>query len=89
MCKVQIISLILLEYIILVLSFCRYFNVIKGTLITGLLQTTDKRKLRKAWVSKAQDMSLTENSNQALLPGVGKHDLFLYAISEVIICNFV
>ena len=52
-CKAQIISLILLEYIILVLSFCRYFNVIKGTLITGLLQTTDERKLRKASVSKA------------------------------------
>ena len=53
MCKAQIISLILLTYIILVLSFCRYINVIKGTLNTGLLQTTDKRKLRKAWVTKA------------------------------------
>ena len=29
-------------------------------------------------------MSLTKNSNQALLPGVGEHDLFLYAISVTI-----
>ena len=34
-------------------------------------------------------MFLTENSNQAFLPGVGEHDSFLYAISKVIICNFV
>ena len=27
-------------------------------------------------------MSLTENSNQAFLPGVGEHDSFLYAISS-------
>ena len=32
-------------------------------------------------------MSLTENSNQAFLPGVGEHDSFLYAISKVIICK--
>ena len=34
-------------------------------------------------------MSLTENSNQAFLPGVGEHDSFVYEISKVIICNFV
>ena len=34
-------------------------------------------------------MSLTENSNQAFLPGAGEHDSFLYAISKDIICNFV
>ena len=33
-------------------------------------------------------MSLTENSNQAFRPGFEEHDSFLYAISEVIICNF-
>ena len=33
-------------------------------------------------------MSLTENSNQASLPGVREHYSFLYAISKVIICNF-
>ena len=34
-------------------------------------------------------MSQTENSNQDFFPGVGEHDSFLYAISNVIICNFV
>ena len=34
-------------------------------------------------------MSLTGNSNQAFLPGVGEHDPFLYAIAKVIICNVV
>ena len=33
-------------------------------------------------------MSLTENSNQAFLPGNGEHDSFLYIFSKVIICNF-
>ena len=32
-------------------------------------------------------MSLTENSNQDFLPGVGEHDSFLYIFSKVIICN--
>ena len=33
-------------------------------------------------------MSLSENSNQDFLPGVGEHGSFLYAISKFIICNF-
>ena len=49
----------------------------------------DLRKLIKTWGSKAPGHSLTENSNQAFLLGVGEHDSFLYAISKVIICNFV
>ena len=69
--------------------FVGIFSVIRVILITGLLQTTDQRKLRKTWVSKAPDMSMTDNSSQAFLPGVREHDSFLYAISKVIICNFV
>ena len=33
-------------------------------------------------------MFLTENGNQAFLPGVGEHTSFLYILSKVIICNF-
>ena len=58
-------------------------------MITGLLQTTDQKYLEKHGFLRPQDMSLTENSTQAFLPGVGEHDSFLYAISKVIICNFV
>ena len=29
-------------------------NIIRVTLITGLLQMTDQRKLNKTWISKAQ-----------------------------------
>ena len=68
--------------------FSWYFNVIRVTLITDLVQTTDQRKLRKHGFLRPQDMSLTENSNQAFLPRVGEHDSFLYAISKVIICTF-
>ena len=50
---------------------------------------TDQRKLKKHEFLRPQDMSLTENNNQAFLPGVGEHDSFLYAISKVITCNFV
>ena len=46
------------------------FNVCGETLITGHLQKIDYRKLSKTWVSKAQDLSLTENSSQLFLPGV-------------------
>ena len=77
------------KYPIGLVIFVGIFNVIRETLITCLLQTTDQRKLRKKWVSKAQDMLLTENSNKAFLPGVREHDSFLYAISKVNICNFV
>ena len=53
-CRAQIISLILLEHILLVLSFFGgIFNVIRETLITCHLQTTVRKKLRKTWVSKA------------------------------------
>ena len=76
------------NYPISLVFFVGIFNVIRETLITCLLQTTDRRKLRKTWVSKAQDMSLTENSNKAFLPGVGEHDSFSYAICKVNICNF-
>ena len=48
-----------------------------------------KENLEKPGFLRPQDMSLTENSNKAFLPGVGEHDVFLYAISKVIICNFV
>ena len=52
--------------------------------------TTDQRKLRKKHgFLRPKDLFQTENSNQASLPGVGKHDSFLYAIFKVIICNFV
>ena len=33
-------------------------------------------------------MFLTENGNQAFLPGVREHASFLYMLSKVIICNF-
>ena len=89
MLKAQIITLILLENILLVLSFYSIFNVIRVTLITGLLQTTEKENLGKHGFLRPQDMSLTKNSNQAFLPGVGENDSFLYTISKVIICNFV
>ena len=56
------------------------------TLMTVLLQTTEQRK---HGVLSPQDMSMTENSNQAFLPGVGEHGSFLYTISKIIICNFV
>ena len=70
--------------------FVGMFNVIRVSLIISLLQKTDQKKnLEKHWFLKPQGMSLTKNSNQAILPGVGEHDLFLYAISKVIICNFV
>ena len=36
-----------------------------------------------------QDMSQTENSNQVSLPVAREHGSFLYAIYNVIICNFV
>ena len=58
-------------------------------MITGLLHTTDQRKLRKNIGSLGQDMFLTKNSNQVFLSVVGEHDSFLYAISKVIICYFV
>ena len=67
------------KYSIGLVYFAGFFYVIREILITCLLQTTDQRKL--TWVFKAQDMSLTENSNKAFLPGVGEHDSFLYAIS--------
>ena len=87
MCKAQIISLILLENILLVLSFCLYFNVIRVTLITGLYRRLTKENLEKHGFLRPQNMSLTENSNRVFLPGVGEHGSFLYAISKVIICN--
>ena len=65
------------------------FNVNRVTSITDLLQTTDQRNLEKHGFLRPQDMSLTENSNQAFLPGVGEHDSFLDMFSKVIICNFV
>ena len=40
-------------------------------LITGHFQKIDHRKPSKTWVSKAQYMSLTENSNQVFLPAGG------------------
>ena len=55
MCKAQNISLILLEKCpIGLVFFVGIFNFIRVTLIIGLLQTTEQRKLRKTWVSKAQ-----------------------------------
>ena len=48
-----------------------------------------KENLEKHGFLKPQGMSLTENSNQAFLPEVGEYESFLYAISKVIICNFV
>ena len=82
-------SLVLLENILLVLSFCWYFNVIRITLIQAFYRRLTKENLEKHGFLRPQDMSLTKNSNQAFRPGVGEHDSFLYAISEVIICNFV
>ena len=55
MCKVQIISSILLEIFLLVLSFIfvGMFNVNRVTSITDLLQTTDQRNLEKNMGFKA------------------------------------
>ena len=38
---------------------------------------------------RPKDLSLTENSNQDLFPGLGEYGSFLYAIKKVKICNFV
>ena len=44
------------------------FNVRRVTLITSLLQKTDHRLVKHGFL-RPQDMLLTENSNQAFLPG--------------------
>ena len=41
------------KYPIGLVFFVGIFNGIRVILITGLLQTTDQKKLRKTWVSKA------------------------------------
>ena len=48
-----------------------------------------KENIVKIWISIPQDMSQTENSNQVSLSVAGEHGSFLYAIYNVIICNFV
>ena len=86
----QIISLILLENITLVMFLCTtYFNVCRVALITGHLQKITKENLVQHMFLRSKDMSLTENSNQGFLTGIGNHDSFLYTIFKVIICNFV
>ena len=69
--------------------FVGIFNVIRVTLITGLYRRLTKENLEKQGFLRPQDMSLTENSNQAFLPVVGEHDSFLYIFYKVIICHFV
>ena len=89
-CKVQIISFILLKISYYSCNLCTaIFNVSRVTLFTGHLQKNDQRKHSKHGFRIPQDMSQTENSNQVSLPVAGEHGSFLYAICKVIICNFV
>ena len=54
------------------LVFCSYFNVIRVTLIASHLQTTyGNKNIDKHKFLMPQDMSLTENSNQAFFLVLG------------------
>ena len=82
--------LMLLENISLVLYFVLLFSKLVGY---HWLQAIYRRLTKENWLNhgflRSQDISMTVNSNQVFLPGVGEQGSFLFAIYKVIICKFI